>query len=109
MQPLPADLGLFVKLEDIAPDGSATLPDRLVAPARFPDTGAPVTVTLPGIVHEFRAGDRIALLIAGSDASYFQPYLNTPVTISTDPAAPGVLDLPVAASSSYTKVVLTKR
>jgi len=67
------------------------LPDRLIAPARFPDTGAPVTVTLPGIVHEFPAGDRIALVIAGSDASYFQPYLNTPVTISTDSAAPGSL------------------
>jgi predicted acyl esterase len=109
MQPLPADLGLFFKLEDIPPDGAATLPDRLIAPARFPDTGAPVTVTLPGIVHEFPAGDRIALIIAGSDASYFQPYLNTPVTISTDSAAPGVLDLPVAASGSYTKVVVTKK
>jgi putative CocE/NonD family hydrolase len=109
MQPLPADLGLFFKLEDVAPDGTVTLPDRLIAPARFPDSGAPVTVTLPGIVHEFHAGDRIALLIAGSDESYFQPYLNTPVTISTDSSAPGVLDLPVAAASSYTKVVFTKR
>jgi ABC-2 type transport system ATP-binding protein len=105
MQPLPADLGLFFKLEDVAPNGTATLPDRLIAPARFPDTGAPVTVTLPGIVHEFHAGDRIALIIAGSDASYFQPYLNTPVTIS----APGVLNLPVAKSGSYTKVVFTTK
>jgi putative CocE/NonD family hydrolase len=109
MQPLPADLGLFVKLEDIAPDGTATLPDRLIAPARFPDSGAPVTVTLPGIVHEFHTGDRIALVIAGSDESYFQPYLNTPVTISTDSSAPGVLDLPVAATGSYTKLVFTTK
>jgi putative CocE/NonD family hydrolase len=105
MQPLPADLGLFFKLEDIAPNGTVTLPDRLIAPARFPDTGAPVTVTLPGLVHEFHAGDRIALVIAGSDSSYFQPYLNTPVTIS----APGVLKLPVASGSSYTKVVFIKK
>ncbi len=109
MQPLPTDIGLFFKLEDVAPDGSATLPDRLIAPARFPDTGAPVTVALPGIVHEFPAGDRIALVIAGSDAAYFQPELNTPVSIGTNAAAPGVLNLPVAASSSYTKVVFTKK
>jgi len=109
MQPLPSDIGLFFKLEDIAPDGTATLPDRLIAPARFPDTGTPVTVTLPGIVHEFPAGDRIALVIAGSDSSYFQPDLNTPISIATDATAPGVLELPVAASSSYTKVVFTKK
>jgi putative CocE/NonD family hydrolase len=108
MQPLPTDLGLFFKLEDIAPSGSATLPDRLIAPARFPNTGAPVTVSLPGIVHEFPAGDRIALVIAGSDQAYFQPYLSAPVTVTTTASAPGVLDLPIAAGGSYTKVVFTQ-
>ena len=108
-QGLPADVGVFVKLEDIAPDGSATLPDRLIAPARFADTGQPVTIHLPGIVHEFAAGDRIALVVAGSDSSYFEPDTSTPITVSTSASAPGVLDLPVAGSGSYTPVVITSK
>ena len=108
-QVLPGDLGLFVKLEDIAPGGTVTLPDRLIAAARFPDSGQPVTVHLPAIVHEFPAGDRIALVIAGSDSNYNRADVNVPVTISTSSSAPGVLELPVAGSGSFTSVVFTSR
>ena len=106
---LPDDLGLFVKLEDIAPNGTATLPDRLTAPIRFPDNGQPVTVHLPGIVHQFPAGDQIALIVAGSDNSYFLPDPDVAVTVSTSASSPGVLDLPVAGSGSYTPVVFTSK
>jgi ABC-2 type transport system ATP-binding protein len=95
------DLALFFKLEDIAPGGTATLPDRLISPARFADTGGDVTVSLPGIVHRFAAGDRIALVVAGGDAAYRGGDVATPVTIATSPADPGVLTLPVAGAGSY--------
>lgn len=95
-------LALFFKLEDISPTGAATLPDRLISPARFADLDDPVTVSLPGIVHRFPAGDRIALIVAGSDAAYRGETFAQPVTISTDPADPGTLTLPVAPAGSYT-------
>jgi hypothetical protein len=66
----------YFKLEDVAPDG---------------------TVTLPGIAHEFPAGDRIALVIAGSDSSYS---LASP-DISVSMTGAGQLDLPVTGSGSY--------
>jgi ABC-2 type transport system ATP-binding protein len=101
----PADpaggLVLFFKLEDIAPNGTVTLPDRLVSPARFGDISQPVTVTLPGIAHRFQAGDRIALVVAGSDAAYRGNTLSTDVSIGTSAASPGVLTLPVASAGSY--------
>jgi predicted acyl esterase len=99
---------LFFKLEDIAPNGTVTLPDRLISPARFADLDSPVTVTLPGIVHQFPAGDRIALIIAGSDAAYRGDPLPTPVTITTSPADPGALTLPVASAGSHTALVFAK-
>jgi predicted acyl esterase len=97
-------LALFFKLEDIAPSGAATLPDRLISPARFADLSDPVTVTLPGIVHRFPAGDRVALIVAGSDAAYRGETFSQPVTISTAPGQPGVLTLPVAAAGSFTSL-----
>jgi ABC-2 type transport system ATP-binding protein len=94
-------LTLFFKLEDISPGGTATLPDRLISPTRIASTDDPVTITLPGIVHRFAAGDRIALVIAGSDAAYRASIVPTRVTISTGPSTPGALTLPVAPQSSY--------
>jgi len=99
------DLALFFKLYDIAPSGLVTLPDRLVSPVRIADPNRDVVVTLPGIVHRFAAGDRIALVIAGGDASYRGNLLPEPVTISTAAADPGVLTLPVASPGSYGPVV----
>jgi len=110
-------LGLYFKLEDIAPDGTVTLPDRLIAPARFPiglgtttitdlatHTATTTTsyagtadVTLPGIVHEFPAGDRIALVIAGSDSAYSLASPGTSVTMTSS----GQLTLPVAGANAY--------
>ncbi|HTX47566.1 MAG TPA: CocE/NonD family hydrolase [Solirubrobacteraceae bacterium] len=97
-------LALFFKLEDISPTGVATLPDRLISPARFADLDGPVTVSLPGIVHQFAAGDRFALIVAGSDAAYRGETFAQPVTISSDPADPGTLTLPVATAGSYTPI-----
>jgi hypothetical protein len=99
------DLVLFFKLYDLSPSGSITLPDKLIAPVRIPAAGGTVNVDLPGIVHRFPAGDRIALVVAGGDQAYRGNIVPGPVTISTSPAAPGVLQLPVAGTGSYGPVV----
>ncbi|WP_249011983.1 CocE/NonD family hydrolase [Conexibacter sp. DBS9H8] len=101
-------LALFFKLEDIAPNGTVTLPDRLISPARFDDLESPVTVTLPGIVHRFPAGDRIALVIASSDAAYRGNALTSAVSVSTDPANPGTLTLPLASPASAGPLVFAQ-
>lgn len=99
-------IGLFFRVEDVAPDGTVTLPDGLISAARFPTSagGQTVTVQLPGIAHRFVRGDRIRLVIAGSDSAYFLPNPDTPVTVRTDTVSPGVLDLPVAGPGSYRPV-----
>ncbi|MFZ2012612.1 MAG: alpha/beta fold hydrolase [Nocardioides sp.] len=96
-------LGLFFRIEDVAADGTVSLPDGLVSAARFStsDAGTTVTVSLPGIAHRFPAGHRIRLVLAGSDSSYALPNPAVGVTVTTDSADPGVLDLPVAAAGSY--------
>ena len=101
------DLVLFFKLYDLSPSGAITLPDKLIAPVRIPVTGSavPVSVDLPGIVHRFPAGDRIALVIAGGDLAYRGNIVPGPVTVTTSAADPGVLQLPVATPSSYGPVV----
>ena len=99
------DLVLFFKLYDLSPSGYITLPDKLIAPVRIPDTGGSIHVDLPGIVHRFPAGDRIALVVSGGDEAYRGNAVAGPVTISTSPAAPGVLALPVADAGSYGPVV----
>lgn len=101
------DLVLFLKLYDLSPSGYITLPDKLIAPVRIPITGSdePITVDLPGIVHRFPAGDRIALVVAGGDLAYRGDAVPGPVTITTSAADPGVLQLPVAAPGAYGPVV----
>ncbi len=99
------DLTLFLKLYDISPNGTVTLPDGLVAAARIASVAQPVTVTLPGIVHQFAQGDRLALVIAGSDSEYRGDLVPQPVTVLTSASSPGQLQLPMAPASSYGPVI----
>jgi ABC-2 type transport system ATP-binding protein len=85
---------LFIKLEDVAPDGSVVLPHRLVAAVRIPDVTQPVNLQLPGIVHRFAKGDRIKLVIAASDAAYKGNQTSGPVTVVADPGSPDLLVIP---------------
>ncbi|MDQ1720997.1 MAG: type transport system ATP-binding protein [Pseudonocardiales bacterium] len=67
---------LFVSLHDLGPDGSDTLPARLVAPIRL--TGAPgqvhvVAARLPWIVAQVPAGHRLAVEAATTDFGYLLP------------------------------------
>jgi ABC-2 type transport system ATP-binding protein len=100
----PGLLTLFFKLYDVKPDGTVVLAHRLISPVRIADFSHPVHVELPGIVHRFAKGDRIALTVAASDAAYRGTNVVGPVTISTSPSSPGVVSLPVVAAGSQQKV-----
>jgi ABC-2 type transport system ATP-binding protein len=90
-------LVLFAKLYDVGPDGTAHLIHGLVAPARIADVTAGVHITLPGIVHRFDTGHRIALYLAGGDTNYRGGQLPVQVTVRTGVAGSvnPVLTLPV--------------
>jgi ABC-2 type transport system ATP-binding protein len=75
-------LVLFVKVLDVATDGTASLIHGLEAPIRVPDVNKPIKVTLPGIVHRFAAGHSIRLVVAGGSDNYRGGLLATPVTIA---------------------------
>ncbi|MFG1652753.1 alpha/beta fold hydrolase [Micromonospora sp. NPDC049275] len=90
---------LFVKLYDVDPDGTATLPNGLVAPVRLTglpkqvQDARPVTVTLPGIVRRVEAGHRLRLVVASSDQAYTTPAAPTVYTVAAD----GAVSLPTVA------------
>lgn len=86
-------LVLFVRLQDVAPDGSVTDIRQLTAPVRVPDVTRPFTVTLPAIVHRFAAGHQVRLVVAGGSVNYRGGQLANPVTISGGPGQ--TLTLPV--------------
>ncbi|THI96972.1 ABC transporter ATP-binding protein [Nocardioides sp.] len=86
-------LVLFVKVVDVAPDGTARLINGTEAPVRVPDVTEPFTVTLPAIVHEFATGHQIRLVVAGGSVNYRGGLVASPVTISSGAAQ--TLSLPV--------------
>jgi putative CocE/NonD family hydrolase len=88
-------LVLFAKLYDVAPDGSITLPERIVSPVRVADVTRVVHIQLPGLVKRWPAGHRIRLVLAASDGAYAGNATVLPVTVHSDPATPAVLHLPV--------------
>ena len=85
---------LFAKLYDVAPDGTGSLINGLVAPIRIADPAESVRITLPAVAHQFQAGHRIEIMLAGGDANYRGGLLATPVTVTTGSAAQA-LTLPV--------------
>ncbi|WP_406863954.1 CocE/NonD family hydrolase [Streptomyces sp. HUAS MG47] len=88
-------LVLFAKVYDVAPDGTKTLVNRLVAPVRVPDVTRPFTVELPGIVHRYETGHRLRFVIAASDTAYFGNRGVKPVTVTSAPEDTGTLELPL--------------
>ncbi|TDC92211.1 alpha/beta fold hydrolase [Actinomadura sp. 7K507] len=85
---------LFAKLYDVAPDGSATLAQRLAAPFRVSGDGE-ATVTLPAMDHRFDRGHRIRLAIATTDMGFATPAKPTsfkvrPVSSLSVPSVPSL-------------------
>lgn len=87
-------LVLFVRLQDVGPNGKATDIRNLTAPVRVPDVNRPFTVTLPAFVHRFAPGHRIRLVVAASSLNYRGGLGANAVTISTGGTGQ-VLRLPV--------------
>lgn len=87
-------LVLFAKMYDVAPDGTASLIHGLVAPARIADPTQPVHITLPGIAHQFAAGHKVEVMLAGGDVNYRGGLTPTPVTVRTGSSGQA-LTLPV--------------
>jgi ABC-2 type transport system ATP-binding protein len=79
-------LVLFTRLQDVAPDGTATDINHLTAPVRIADVTKPFTVTLPGIVHRFEPGHRIRLVVSSSSVNYRGGLTTNLVTIRTGSA-----------------------
>jgi ABC-2 type transport system ATP-binding protein len=92
---LATELQLFVKVYDIAPDGTVNLVHRLISPVRVLDATKPIHVQLPGIVHRFAKGHTIKLVIAATDGAYRNASPLQPVTVTTSAANPTTLTLPV--------------
>jgi dienelactone hydrolase len=86
-------LVLFVRLQDVAPDGTVTDIRQLTAPVRVPDVTQPFTVTMPAIAHQFAPGHQIRLVVAGGSVNYRGGQVANPVTITG--GAGQTLTLPV--------------
>jgi predicted acyl esterase len=84
----------FVKLYDVAPDGTIDESTRLVAPIRVGDLSRPIEVALPMMVHRFRAGHRMELVVSLTDYAYKGNAQAQVVTLTTSAAAPTSLTLP---------------
>jgi ABC-2 type transport system ATP-binding protein len=71
------DATLFASVQDIAPNGTATLPNGLVAPIRLtglaPGSTTRIEVALPSIVWQAPAGDRLAVVVSTTDMAYQLP------------------------------------
>lgn len=90
---------VYAKIYDVAPDGTLTLVNRIVSPSRLSSNGE-VTLTLPGVVHQYAKGDRIELVIAATDQAYWGSRTPDALTVTVSSADPGVLELPVVAASA---------
>ncbi|HEX5598587.1 MAG TPA: alpha/beta fold hydrolase [Micromonosporaceae bacterium] len=106
---------LFVKLYDVNPQGVATLSNGLVAPVRLTglpaeiDAAAPVTVTLPAIVHRIEAGHHLRVTVATADQGYAGPVEPAVYTIALGDesvALPTVSGEPIATAAALWRWLL---
>ena len=84
------EMQLFVRLSTVAPGGLTTIigssfvPVRLEGVSSDPDRPTRVTVTLPDIVHQLSAGERLRLTLATTDQAFAN--LRAPGTVWVDVA-----------------------
>ncbi len=104
----PSDLVLFGKVYDVAPDGSATLIHRLIAPARIPSAALtkPVTVKLLGFAHRFAAGHKVRLTLAATDLTSYNNKLPDVITVTTGPGSTFTLNTRAKAAPAVAPPVV---
>jgi ABC-2 type transport system ATP-binding protein len=97
----PGDLVFFGKVYDVAPDGSATLIHRLIAPVRVPASavGRPVDIKLLGFAHRFAKGHAVRLTLAATDATSYNAKVPDAITVATGPGSTFTLPGLVAAAT----------
>lgn len=86
-------LVVFAKVYDVAPDGTAELIHRLVAPARIPQgaLGKAVDISLLGFAHRFAPGHAVRLVLSATDAAYSNSPVPDLITVHVGPQ-PGESD-----------------
>jgi predicted acyl esterase len=90
------DLILYGKLYDVAPDGSATLIHRLIAPVRVPfGLAGTVDMTLDGIAHLFPRGDAVRFEVAATDLTSLNSRLPDTITLAQGGVDPASFSLPI--------------
>jgi ABC-2 type transport system ATP-binding protein len=70
------DATLFLAVQDVGPDGRASLPQGLVSPvylADLPVDGQTITVRLPAVVHDVAVGHRLRVTVASTDQAFEVP------------------------------------
>jgi len=90
------EVNVFAKIYDVSPSGTLTLVNRIVSPSRLSSNGE-VTITLPGVVHQYPAGDRIELVIAATDQAYQGSRAPDALTVTIGAGHPGIVELPVVS------------
>ena len=79
----PGRVTFYAKVFDLGPDGSRRRVGHQAAAVRVPDVTAPVTLTMPAVVHRFEPGHRIQLDLAGGDLNYRGGQLAADVLVSS--------------------------
>lgn len=79
----PGRVTFYAKVFDLGPDGSRRRVGHQAAAVRVPDVTAPVTLTMPAVVHRFEPGHRIQLVLAGGDLNYRGGQLAADVLVSS--------------------------
>jgi ABC-2 type transport system ATP-binding protein len=89
----PGEIVLFAALHDLGPDGSDTLPARLVAPIRVAPSADPTTISLrlPGIVASIPIGHRLAVVVSTTDFAYSRPPAPVTYTVALPAGARSVV------------------
>ncbi len=86
-------LVLFVKIADVGVHGTPHLIKALEAPVRIADVTKRFTVRLPAVVHRFRSGHKLQLVVASGSPNYRGGVAGDLVTIASGPGQQ--LHLPV--------------
>ncbi|MCU1595305.1 MAG: hypothetical protein JWO12_2697, partial [Frankiales bacterium] len=96
----PTDLVLFGKVYDVAPDGTATLIHRLIAPSRIPSAALaqPVDLKLLGFAHRFAKGHSARLTLATTDLTSYNNKVADVITVTTGPGSAFVLPYAAVAA-----------